>query len=117
MSNLDVNSDSFRPLHQKSLTQRCVPYWLIWFGLYGTTSVSSLMQRKTGLFASTVDHVESVLVGFVFLNIPLQLLLLWTAIMLDEVCATRGSRICGRLVACLLNGLVAGHLLLTFQYL
>ena len=43
-----------------------------------------MTQKQTSFFAATVDHVDSLWLKLVFLNIPLQIVLALSAILLHE---------------------------------
>ena len=54
--------------------------WWAWFVVYMLLGTRAMMAGGTSFLAATVDHVDSLWVKLIFLNMPLQIVLALTAI-------------------------------------
>ena len=54
--------------------------WLAWFFVYMVLSARANMAGGTSFLAATLDHVDSLWVILIFLNIPLQIVLCFIAV-------------------------------------
>ena len=90
-----------------------VKVWGLWIIFYFGAGLFALEKGETGFFASTVDRVESLELQLLFLNLPLQLVLMAVSL----TAARFGSRAARRLsngAGYLATTLVAAHVLLSF---
>lgn len=86
--------------------------WFAWFVLYMVTGVYATQRHRTSFLAATVDKVESLWVVLVFLNIPLQIVVILAA----SLCASSKSGVVRRsalVLAWTATGLVLGHVALS----
>ena len=72
----------------------------------------AMMQNRTSFFAGTLDHVESLWIKLVFLNIPLQIVLALVSSQLDKSSQV-GMRKVGAVVAMINTGLIVLHILIS----
>ncbi len=54
--------------------------WLAWFLVYMVFGARANMAGGTSFLAATVDHMDSLWVNLIFLNLPLQMVLALTAL-------------------------------------
>ena len=89
-----------------------VQLWGLWLIFYFVGGLFALGNSETGFFASTVDRVESLGLQLLFLNLPLQLILMAVSLSAAQV----GSRAAPRLsnvAAYLATTLVLSHVVLS----
>ena len=65
--------------------------WWVWFVAYMLLGARAMMAGGTSFLAATVDHVDSLWVQLIFLNIPLQIVLA-----LSAVICSRSPKSCRR---------------------
>ncbi len=85
--------------------------WWAWFVAYMLLGARAMMARETSFLAATVDHVDSLWVQLIFLNIPLQIVLALTAVICSRSLKL-GRRRIGLGVAAVNTTLVLVHLAL-----
>jgi hypothetical protein len=95
-----------------SLVERLEKLWLAWFCIYMATGAFAMMQNRTGFFADALDHVQSIWVKLVFLNIPLQIVLALIANQLNRS-HTTGARKTGNAVAVINTVLIVVHIVIS----
>ncbi len=98
--------------NDKSVVPRLTNAWLAWFCVYMVSGAYAMMQNRTSFFAGTLDHVESLWIKLVFLNIPLQIVLALVAFQLDKS-SQIGKRKVGAVVAMINTGLIVLHILIS----
>ncbi len=76
------------------------------------TGAYAMTERKTSLFAATVDHVESLWIKLAFLNIPLQIVLALSAFLLHKS-PKIGLRKVGTVIAVVNTVLIALHIVIS----
>jgi hypothetical protein len=96
----------------KSVVSRLTNVWLAWFCVYMVSGAYAMMQNRTSFFAGTLDHVESLWIKLVFLNIPLQIVLALVSSQLDKSSQV-GMRKVGAVVAMINTGLIVLHILIS----
>ena len=98
--------------NDKSVVSRLTNVWLAWFCVYMVSGAYAMMQNRTSFFAGTLDHVESLWIKLVFLNIPLQIVLALVSSQLDKSSQV-GMRKVGAVVAMINTGLIVLHILIS----
>ena len=98
--------------NDKSVVSRLTNVWLAWFCVYMVSGSYAMMQNRTSFFAGTLDHVESLWIKLVFLNIPLQIVLALVSSQLDKSSQV-GMRKVGAVVAMINTGLIVLHILIS----
>ena len=98
--------------NDKSVVSRLTNVWLAWFCVYMVSGAYAMMQNRTSFFAGTLDHVESLWIKLVFLNIPLQIVLALVSSQLDKS-SQIGMRKVGAVVAMINTGLIVLHILIS----
>ena len=95
----------------KSSVDRLGRFWLIWFIFYMGTGMYAQMQGETAFFSETIDHVP-VWVSIIFLNIPLEIVLALTALLLDKSSNHTSKR--AAVVLAVINTFhIVGHILIS----
>lgn len=89
--------------------------WLAWFVLYMVTGAVATQRHRTSFLAATVEKVESRWLALVFLNLPLQIVIILVALL----CASSASGVASRvalMLAWTATGLVLGHVALSILH-
>ena len=89
--------------------------WLVWFAAYLVLGVRANMSGGTSFLAATVDHVDSLWVMLIFLNIPLQIVLALIASIFSRS-PNSGSRRIGLGIAAVNTTLILVHLVLSIYF-
>ncbi len=89
--------------------------WWAWFVVYMLLGARAMMAGGTSFLAATVDHVDSLWVKLIFLNIPLQIVLALVANSLSHS-SKPGSQRIGIGVAAVNVTLILVHLVLSLYY-
>jgi hypothetical protein len=85
--------------------------WWAWFVVYMFLGSMAMMEGGTSFLAATVDHVDSLWVKLIFLNIPLQMVLALSAVICIRS-PRSGRRRIGLGVAAVNTTLILVHLAL-----
>jgi hypothetical protein len=85
--------------------------WWAWFVVYMFLGSKAMMEGGTSFLAATVDHVDSLWVELIFLNIPLQIVLALSAVICSRS-SKYGLKRIGLGVAVVNTTLVLVHLAL-----
>ena len=83
--------------------------FLAWFVVYMLLGARAMMAGGTSFLAATVDHVDSLWVKLIFLNIPLQIVLALSAVICSRSSKSSLKRI-GLGVAAVNTTLILVHL-------
>jgi hypothetical protein len=89
--------------------------WWAWFVVYMLFGARSMMAGGTSFLAATLDHVDSLWVKLIFLNIPLQIVLTLSAVICSRSPKSSRRRI-GLGVAAVNTALVVVHLTLALYF-
>ncbi len=89
-----------------TIVEQLARIWLIW----------AIAYLVTDIFKATVDHVDSLWIKFVFLNIPLQLALALLALMLVRS-EPSSQKALGLAIAIVNTALIGGHIVTTIAIL
>ena len=97
----------------ESATQKLMHHldkvWVAWFIAYFLLGGFALMNRSTSFLAEPVDHIANPWISGIFFNIPLQLLLVFTALSFRKTNHVALQRV-GNFSACLVTILIAVNL-------
>jgi len=95
--------------------EKLLKVWLAWFAAYMFLGGRATMAGGTSFLAATVDHVDSLWVKLIFLNILLQIVLALTAVICSHS-PSFGLKYTGLGVAILNMALVLVHLALSLYF-
>ncbi len=94
------------------MLNRLAKLWLGWFLVYMVTGAYAMTQKQTSFFAATVDHVDSLWIKLLFLNIPLQIVLALSAILLHKSPKIGLRNVC-TVIAVVNTVLIALHIMIS----
>ena len=109
----NASSHQDSPQRTGSPVDKLARLWWIWFAAYFGLGAYAMQQGKTSVLAATVDHVDSLAISFLFLNLPLQMMLAMTAIVCDRS-RFRQLRRAGIGIAVMTTLLILIHVILSF---
>lgn len=87
--------------------------WWIWFAAYFGSGIYANLNGTTSLLAGTVDRVETTWIALVFLNLPLQMMLAISALLVDRS-PRRSLKRLAIGIGVTLSLLIVVHLILSF---
>lgn len=92
--------------------RRFLTVWTVWLIAYFLLGALTLPNDETGFFARTVDRIDQAWVRFLFLNIPLQVMLMAVAVACLRA-GRRGTRRIGFVLATAVSLLITVHVALS----
>ncbi len=99
-------------VQQDEWVRRLLTFWGAWFVVYFFLGALSLSNGETSFFAKTVDRIDQTWVKLIFLNIPLQLILMAVAVACLRAGRTDARRV-GLVLATAVSLLIAVHVALS----